>query len=161
MSGWEPLEKRTLLSAWYVSIHGTDTNRGNAAHPFATIQHAADMAQPGDTVFIRAGAYHETVTVPTSGTAAKPITFRPAGRQSVTIDGADPLTNITQSSPGIFTAIGSGDLGEGNNDFFLNGVELNEAQWPNVGANTGDAMALPATATATDVSVASTVNGIA
>src|ERR1700726_1552925 len=60
----EALESRRLLSAsWFVSTTGADTNPGTLAAPFRTIQHAANLAQPGDTVQIRGGIYRETVTV--------------------------------------------------------------------------------------------------
>ena len=48
----ETLESRTLLSAWFVSTTGADTNPGTLAAPFKTIQHAADVAHPGDVVQI-------------------------------------------------------------------------------------------------------------
>lgn len=60
---------------------GDDANAGTLASPWATLQHAADMVLPGDTVLVRAGAYagaHFT----TSGTAAQPIVVRAfAGEQ--------------------------------------------------------------------------------
>jgi hypothetical protein len=69
----ETLESRTLLSgvSFYVSTTGSDTAAGTLAHPFKTIQHALNIAnQPGDTVLVRAGTYHERLTLPASGTAA-------------------------------------------------------------------------------------------
>jgi hypothetical protein len=157
----ESLETRTLLSSWYVSLKGHDTNPGTAARPFATIQQAANRAKPGDTVFIKAGVYHQAVVPPTSGTAQKPITFRPMGHANVVIDGADLVGGLTQASPGIYTSTTSGDLGDGNNQFFINGVSLNEAQWPNTGTNTASSIALPTMATVASATVDPTVNGIA
>ena len=37
---------------------------------FRTIQRAANLARPGDTVFVRAGTYRETVRPANNGTAA-------------------------------------------------------------------------------------------
>lgn len=131
MSHTEVLEARVLLAAWYVAPAGNDSARGNLQHPFATIQHAADVASPGDTIFIEGGAYRETVTPPHSGTASKPITFKPYKNQKVVIDGADPVDG--------WTAVGSGtdqtsamnwNLGDGNNQVFANGQMLPEARWP-------------------------------
>jgi hypothetical protein len=50
-----------------------------------TIQAAADVAVPGDTVLIRPGVYRESVRFNRSGTADQPITFLGA---DVVIDGA-------------------------------------------------------------------------
>jgi hypothetical protein len=67
----EPLEDRRLLSTYYVSPTGSDTNAGTLSQPFATIQHSLDVAaNPGDTIMARGGTYHEKVTFPHSGSAA-------------------------------------------------------------------------------------------
>jgi hypothetical protein len=52
-----------------------DSNPGSEAQPFRTVQHAADVAKPGDIVFVMAGTYDEDVKVKASGTAGNPITF--------------------------------------------------------------------------------------
>ncbi len=36
-----------------------DTNPGTEDKPFKTVQHAADVAQPGDTIYVMAGKYDE------------------------------------------------------------------------------------------------------
>ncbi|MFJ9519403.1 PKD domain-containing protein [Kitasatospora sp. NPDC101801] len=58
----------------------SDAGSGTAAQPYCTIQAAADDVQPGQTVEVVAvgtdKAYTEQVTVRTSGTPGKPITFR-------------------------------------------------------------------------------------
>ena len=132
MSYVEPLEGRCYLSAIYVSPNGTDAGKGTLSRPFQTIQHAADVARPGETVYIRAGTYHETVTVPRSGTKQKPITFTRYKNESVTIDGADPLSGFTTGSGSTLTTTSmTWNLGDGNNQLFLNGQPLTEAQWPN------------------------------
>ena len=40
---------------YHVSKSGSDRNPGTAEQPFATIQRAADLAMPGDTVIVHAG----------------------------------------------------------------------------------------------------------
>jgi hypothetical protein len=157
----EGLEERALCSAWYVTPQGRDSWRGTRGRPFASIQHAADMARPGDTVYIKSGVYHETVTPRTSGTAAKPITFRPYGSGRVTIDGGDVVSGLAQTSPGIYSGMAGGSLGEGNDQFYVGGVALNEASWPATGPNSSSGMTLPATAVATGATVGATLNGIA
>jgi uncharacterized protein DUF1565 len=68
----ETLLARWLLSqTFYVANNGNDGNPGSIDHPFLTIQHALDVAkEPGDTVLVRAGTYHERLTFPHSGSAA-------------------------------------------------------------------------------------------
>ena len=117
----EHLEPRTLLSSWYVSPSGAAANPGTARKPFATIQQAANAAQPGDTVFVRGGTYRETVTPPRSGTPGKPITFRPVGRQRVIIDGADPVTTFAPAAAGYFRRRGLPIWETGTTSFFLTG----------------------------------------
>src|SRR5687768_8382261 len=85
----EFLEPRLLLASWYVALTGSNTNPGTLAAPFRHIQRAASVAQPGDTVFVRAGTYRETVRPAKSGTETARITFKPYNNESVTISGAD------------------------------------------------------------------------
>ena len=66
-----------------------DNNPGTAAQPWKTIQKAADMAQPGDIVYVMAGRYDERVKVRTGGTPGKPIAFMAMPRRSVTVGGFD------------------------------------------------------------------------
>ncbi|HWE02781.1 MAG TPA: Ig-like domain repeat protein [Tepidisphaeraceae bacterium] len=128
----EGLESRVLLSSWYVAASGgLDANPGTLAQPFATIQDAANVAMPGDSVFIESGTYHETVKPVNSGTAGAPITYEPYNGATVTIDGADPITGWTLSSDSTYEAPQSWDLGDGNNQVFANGQMLTEARWPN------------------------------
>jgi parallel beta-helix repeat protein len=77
---FEDLEKRELLTTFYVSPSGSDSNAGSSAAPFLTLQKAADRVAAGDTVIARAGTYAAGFTLgwdaPTAGTAAAPITFQ-------------------------------------------------------------------------------------
>jgi hypothetical protein len=62
---------------YYVATTGNNTNPGTLAQPFRTVQKAADVMQPGDTVYIRAGIYREKVTPPRGGTSESArITYR-------------------------------------------------------------------------------------
>lgn len=129
-------------TAWYVAPQGSDSNPGTLEAPFRTIQRCADVAQPGDTCFIREGTYRETVVVPRSGQAGAPITFKPYLEETVTISGADVLgpnwtlhhgkiyktampwsVNIRQSGPVDIVA---------NDQIFLDGQMMVEARWPNI-----------------------------
>lgn len=60
----------------YVATTGSDSHAGTEAQPWATFQHAADSAQPGDTICFRGGTYSvEAIHVTASGTPTAPITF--------------------------------------------------------------------------------------
>ena len=66
-----------------------DANPGSEVKPLKTVQHAADLAKPGDTVYVMAGRYSERITVKTSGTAGRPIRFRAMPRHSAIVGGFD------------------------------------------------------------------------
>jgi hypothetical protein len=66
-----------------------DTNPGTEEKPFKTVQHAADAAKPGDTVFVMAGKYVERVKVQAGGTEGKPVAFVAMPRRSATVGGFD------------------------------------------------------------------------
>src|SRR5687767_4017500 len=89
----EAMERRVLLSTWYVSTSGSDAAPGSLEQPFRTIQQAANRAQPGDDVVVRGGVYRETIRPARSGTASDRITFKPYRSESVTVSGADPITD--------------------------------------------------------------------
>lgn len=61
----------------YVSRASTcsDSGPGSAAVPFCSVQEAADVVDPGQTVHIGAGVYHGAVTISRSGTPDAPISF--------------------------------------------------------------------------------------
>src|SRR5437764_1008648 len=121
----EPIERRLFLStSWFVATTGSDQNPGTLAAPLHTIQKAASQAHAGDTVYIRGGVYRETVTPANSGAASAPITFTNYNNEIVTVSGADPITGWTSIGNGKFSAAQSWDLGEGNNELFVDGKTM-------------------------------------
>jgi hypothetical protein len=50
-------------SVYYVSTSGSNSSPGTETQPWQSIQYAADNISPGDTVFIMAGTYNESVYV--------------------------------------------------------------------------------------------------
>lgn len=53
----------------------SDSTTDSSVTPYCTVQAAADVVEPGQTVKIVAGAYAGTLTISRSGTAAEPIRF--------------------------------------------------------------------------------------
>lgn len=122
-------------TTYYVATNGSFANQGtNLAAPLKTIQQASARMVAGDTCFIRAGVYHETITPSNSGASDAPITYAAYSNEVVTIDGADAVTGWTLFSNSIYQASVSWDLGEGFNQVFVDGVMTHEAQYPNYGS---------------------------
>jgi hypothetical protein len=144
------LEDRQLLStSWFVSPSGSNQNPGTLEAPLQTIQAAANVAQPGDYVEIETGIYRETVVPAHSGTAGAPITYEAFNNESVTVNGANLLTGWTNTTGDIYQTAMPVDLGEGNNQLFLDGKAVSEASWP---TQTGDA-SHPTTETAPKITL--------
>ncbi len=77
---------------FHVAITGKDANDGTQGAPFRTIQHAADLAQPGDTVTVRAGTYRERINPPRGGESdTKRIVYQAASGEKVIITGSEPV----------------------------------------------------------------------
>ena len=70
---------------FYVSENGDDGAVGSRSEPWATIQHAVDSFQPGDTVVVLAGDYREKIEFNRSGKKDAPLTLKAEG--VVTISG--------------------------------------------------------------------------
>jgi len=60
---------------YHVAPTGRDSNDGSAAHPWATIAHAATMIGPGATVHVASGTYTGYITTSASGTSSARITY--------------------------------------------------------------------------------------
>ena len=98
----------TLLShapsghTYYVATNGSNANAGTIVAPWATVQHAADVAMAGDTVLVRKGVYNEHVGFRTSGdTANGSITFENYPGEVATMDGTG--LDIPNGQWGLFT----------------------------------------------------------
>jgi hypothetical protein len=85
----EKIEKTSPSGpAFYVSTTGDDSNSGTQKAPWRTIQHAANVAMPGSTVFVRGGIYRERVTINVSGTSARGcVTFQSLPGETAVLDG--------------------------------------------------------------------------
>ena len=57
----------TQAAEFHVATNGSDSNFGTRKSPLRTIQHAADLAQPGDIITVHEGVYRERITPPRGG----------------------------------------------------------------------------------------------
>jgi parallel beta-helix repeat protein len=105
------------MTTYYVSSAiGHDNNAGTSATaPLATLQAAANLVKPGDTVEVMNGTYTgepggNVLQITTSGTASAPITFEAAPGHTPVIDSAGAWNAIKISASYItvkgFTIVG-------------------------------------------------------
>ena len=66
----------SLATQYFVDAGAKDVGDGSLEKPFATVQQAADVMQPGDVCIVREGIYREVVRPKNSGTAKGPLVFR-------------------------------------------------------------------------------------
>ena len=95
---------------WFVrqaDPNASDTADGSTGHPLRTINAAAQLAQPGDTITVGAGIYHEWVSPARGGSATAPILYRSVPQQAAIVRGTDVLDAQWQpvpGAPGVFAA---------------------------------------------------------
>ena len=83
---------------FHVATTGSDTNPGTRNLPFHTIQHAADLAHPGDTITVHTGVYRERVNPPRGGESdRKRITYQAAPGETVEIKGSEIVKGWTKA----------------------------------------------------------------
>lgn len=98
----------SLAATYYVdkdSIGGacSNSNAGTLiTAPWCTLIKAGTTATLGDTVYIRAGIYQETIT-PNSGTLGNTITFDRYQGEVVILDGAETITGWTHYSGNVYS----------------------------------------------------------
>ena len=94
-------------TTYYVAPTGADANDGSSARPFKTIQRAADIVNPGDTVIVRKGTYTDpksdgfVVRVSRSGTPSAFITFKSEILHGAVLDG------VSQQGTALYFATGA------------------------------------------------------
>ncbi len=80
-----------FAATYYVSPSGNDSSSGLIGTPFKTIQHAADIVNPGDTVIVKDGSYTSAntymLTISRSGTSSNWITFKSENKWGAVLDG--------------------------------------------------------------------------
>jgi hypothetical protein len=116
----EPLERRCLCAASLDAL-GAVPPLGPSftylpqlqgkiiyVNPGQRIGDALDKANPGDHVVVRAGTYHESITITRSGTPTRPIVLRAETPGAVTLDASGNTTALL--------------AGDGCTDVFISGL---------------------------------------
>ena len=87
----------------YVAKNGRDSNDGSKKKPFLTINHAAQIANPGDTVIVSGGVYREWVNPARGGNSENErITYMAAPGERVVISGAENVKGWKKKGDGIW-----------------------------------------------------------
>lgn len=90
-------------TTYYVSKQGSDLNCGDVNHPFLTINHAAQLALPGDTVIVQEGIYREWIDPRCGGESdSKRITYMAEKGKKVIIKGSEQIQSWVPISNSIW-----------------------------------------------------------
>ena len=90
---------------FHVAPAGNDANPGTAAAPLRTIQHAADLAQPGDIITVHEGVYRERIAPPRGGTSdTQRIVYQAAPGEKVEIKGSEVVKNWVKVQDDVWKA---------------------------------------------------------
>ena len=88
----------------YVDAKAKGPGRGTKEEPFAKINDAARIAQPGDEVLVAPGLYREYIDPQNAGTEEQRIVYRSAEPLGAEITGAEPLTDWKPFKGSVWTA---------------------------------------------------------
>ncbi len=96
----------TLQAAeFHVATGGNDTNPGTQAAPLGTIQHAAELAQPGDVITVHEGVYRERINPPRGGRSdTNRIVYQAAPGEKVEISGSEVVKNWVKVQDDVWKA---------------------------------------------------------
>ena len=103
---------------YYVSKNGKNTNDGSSRAPFCTIQWAADIMMPGDTVIVHEGEYREWVKPKNGGlNDSMRITYMAAADERVVIKGSEQVTDWENIEGTVWKAVVKNEIFNGENPF--------------------------------------------
>jgi hypothetical protein len=89
------------MTTLHVAANGADDADGSAGRPFRTINRAAELARPGDTVLVHEGEYREWVQPRRGGlSGTRRITYQAAPGEHVVIKGSEPVTGWEREPDG-------------------------------------------------------------
>jgi alpha-N-arabinofuranosidase len=92
-------------ASFHVAPGGNDTGPGTPSAAFRTIQHAADVAQPGDVITVHEGVYRERISPPRGGKSnRKRIVYQAAPGEKVEIKGSEVVTNWVKVQDDVWQA---------------------------------------------------------
>ncbi len=120
---------RGQATEYFVAPSGKDANQGTIQNPFATLQKAAAVMQPGDTCYLREGRYHEALTLENlHGLPGSPIVFSPYQDERVVLDGSQVIRAEWSVHEGqIYKAWIESDIWQ----LFVGDKVMVSARWPN------------------------------
>ena len=85
-------ERRMYIMVYHVAKTGSDLFQGSERTPFLTINKAASLARPGDTVIVHEGVYREHVDPQRGGLSdQRRITYEAAHGEHVVIKGSEVI----------------------------------------------------------------------
>src|SRR5262245_49595805 len=93
-----------LASTYYVDgAGGDDSNEGTLLKPFESINRGTQVLRPGDTLYIRAGTYSESLrnSIPSGSSWSAPVTLAAYSGETVTLKpplGTDRVLHFDGSS---------------------------------------------------------------
>jgi hypothetical protein len=94
------------MTVYHVATSGSDSADGSAGEPLLTINAAAALAQPGDTVRVHQGEYREWVTPVRGGLSdRRRITYEAAEGERVVIKGSERITEWTPVDGAVWRAV--------------------------------------------------------
>jgi alpha-L-arabinofuranosidase len=100
------LTATAYATEFHVATTGEDTHRGTKSAPLRTIQRAAELAQPGDTITVHAGVYRERIHPPRGGKSdSRRIVYQAAPGEKVEIKGSEVVKSWERVQDDVWKAV--------------------------------------------------------